>query len=144
MQSKITKRFRGSGKTDMKKGEFVEYLGEFEIAVICKGVMDGVFGKKEMVPSRNGKLSRTPFGRLIGSKLEYSSPLAIDYYGHMKKSTGFYEMLAEADIQVRMIECDVVHFASLKIEDIVEISPELIAKFPVFKKQMLKRRGFKK
>ena len=128
----------------MLKSEFAEYLGEFEIAVICKGVLNGMFGKKEMVPTRNGRLSRTPVGRLIGSNIKYSDPLAIDYYGHMKKSTGFYEMLTEIKTQVRMIECNVVHFASIKIEEIVEISPGLVAKFPVFKKQMLKRRGFKK
>jgi len=128
----------------MDTESFKSYLDLFELRVVCHGVVKEVFGKKEMVATRNGKLARTPFGRLIGSQLEFVNPLAIDYYGHLKKSTGFFDMLTEVDSQVRMIECDVVHFASIKIEDIVEIDPGMVAKFPVFKKQMLKRRGFKK
>jgi hypothetical protein len=127
----------------MEREQFQSYLQRFEMDVICQGFLSGVFGKKEMVTTRNGKLVRTDFGKLVGSNFEFSHPLAIDYYGHTKKSTGFYAMLAEIETQVRMIECDVVHFASIKIEDVVEVGSELVARFPIFKKQMLKRRGFK-
>jgi hypothetical protein len=123
---------------------FETYLRRFEQDVICEGVKRGVLGQKEMVAVRNGKLCKTEFGKLLGFELAFDCPLAIDYYGFMKKSTGFRAMLSETRSQVRMIECDVVHFASVKMEDIVEIAPKLVAEFPVFKKQMLEKRGFKK
>jgi hypothetical protein len=128
----------------MNESDFKKYLNAFESQVICQGVVYGVLGQKELVATRNGKLSRTAFGRLIGNELNFDHPLAIDYYGFLKKSIGFKEMVRESEAQLRMIECVVVHFAAVKIEEIVEISPNLVAEFPVFKQQMLKRRGFKK
>jgi len=129
----------------MRNKEFDEYLTLFENSIIVAGVEIGMLGKSELVPSREGKLSRTPFGRKIGMRVENDFPLSIDYYGHMKKTTGFYEMLKEVgEAQVRMVECIVVHFASIKIEQIVEIQSDMVAGFPVFKKQMLRERGFKK
>jgi hypothetical protein len=124
--------------------DFKKYLKQFEIWIVVAGVRTGVFGQKEVIPARRGKLADTPFGRTIGLKFDSELPLAIDYYGHMKKSTGFFEMIAEVDTQVRMIECPVVHFASIKLDDIVELSSTLISDFPVFKREMLRLRGFKK
>jgi len=123
--------------------DFKKYLLQFEAQIIVVGVCRNVFGRSEVIPARRGKLAATSFGKIIGLEFPAKSPIAIDYYGHMKKSTGFFEMIAEVDTQVRMIECSVVHFASIKLDDIVELSPELISDFPVFKREMLRLRGFK-
>ena len=127
---------------------FRSYLRKFEHDVIAAGVEKGLLGKDKLVPLRNGKLARSKFGKLIGVRIDSEIVFAVDYYGHMKKSRGLVntanDTSAEKEGQVRLLEAPVVHFASIKIEDIASLDVNMIALFPTFKQKMLIERGFKK
>ena len=130
---------------------FQNAIMDFERAIVIPGLVQGVIGKVEMVPVRKGKLASTDFGKIVGLEVFSDVPLAIDYYGYTKKSAGFFELSkrVRADYpkkQVKMVEATVVHFASLRIEDIASIcsASEVIAEFPRLKGEVLLRRGFKK
>lgn len=130
----------------MTKDEFQKTLDLFEREVIIRGVGGGHLGREEMVPVRNGKLSKQPFGKLVGLEVESETSLAVDYYGHLKKSSGFFRDVKDAtptDTQARMMRSTVVHFASIKVEDVVLLAPELVPVFPILKHELLRRRGFK-
>lgn len=131
--------------------QFTEAIECFERAIVVVGICKGVIGKTELIPIRRGKLANTAFGIAIGSSIEADKPLAIDYYGYTKRSSGFFEMCKSVKTefsskQVKMIEAPIVHFASLRIEDIATIcsASEVIAEFPRLKGEVLLRRGFKK
>jgi len=128
----------------MDEGRFKEYLTEFEQKVIVQGVVNTILGRPEMVAVRNGKLSKTPYGRLVGGEIPTDVLMSIDYYGLTKRSTGFGAIVRDIDGQVRILESQVVHFASIRIENVAELAPELVAEFPAFKQKLLRERGFKK
>ncbi len=128
----------------MDQGRFKDYLTEFEEKVIVQGVEKNILGRPEMVAVRNGKLSKTPYGRLVGGVISTDVLMAIDYYGLTKKSLGFSAIVRDIDGQVRILESQVVHFASIRIENVAELATELVAEFPAFKHKLLKERGFKK
>jgi hypothetical protein len=86
----------------------------------------------------------------MGKRLPYEESMVIDYYGYYKKSKGFFDYassLSEGnnDRQVKSITSTVVHFASLKIEEIALITsnPYLVSKYVEFKKMVLEKRGFR-
>jgi len=125
---------------------FKEYLSLFESHVLASKALFGV--KEELVPVRPGRLSRAPVGALLGSTFVLPEPLVVDYYGHLKKSSGFLVKVERAKKkyvgkQVRMVLAPVVHFATVKIEVVAKLAPELVADFPAFKKRILNTRGFK-
>lgn len=126
---------------------FDEYLKQFEEKIICTGVKNGCLGKKERVPVRPDRLEKSNFGKLLGVHVQSEDILVIDYYGFWKKSEGFgkeLEVLSnKRNYQVKSIEANVVHFASIRIEKIAELAPELVSQFPWFKKEILTARGFR-
>jgi len=127
----------------MKVKEFRAYLHDFEEQVIIKGVEDGIFGKQMMISARRGKLDSTKFGQLLGSQFEYTESIVIDYYGLLKKSTGFVAKLNSVEeIEAKAAKAMIVHFASVKDAHIVKLAPDLIVGFPPFKEYLIKVRNF--
>lgn len=127
----------------MKVKEFRNYLHDFEEQVIIRGVEDGVFGKEMMISARRGKLDSTKFGQLMGSHFEYIESVVIDYYGLIKKSTGFVTKLNSVEeIEAKAAKAMIVHFASVKDAHIVKLAPNLIVGFPPFKEYLIKVRNF--
>jgi len=129
---------------------FKEYMRMFEHEVICAGVKNGCFEKKELVPVRPGRLSKTQFGSRMGLTLACDAPVVVDYYGLFKKSAGLKKKIdAEVrkykGLQVRMIESLMVHFAAVKIEEVAKMAStaSMVAGFPKFKAEVLLLRGFK-
>lgn len=119
------------------------FMKTFEQKVVIPGLLNCKLGKLEEVSTQDGKLAKTNFGKTIGILLPYEGKdfIAINYYGHIKKSSTFYYTSRKAKIgTVR-----VVHFASLRIEYIAKATKELelIAGFAKFKEEILKIRGFK-
>lgn len=135
----------------MGKLNFLNYLRQFEIEVICKGATQGVIGKVRLVNAREGKFSCTRYARFLGDQVDSDTPLVIDYYGYQKRSRGFIRLVQEEkesirNRQVKCIQTTLVFFASLKIEEIGEITSDQYLKsgFSEFKKTILYWRGFEK
>lgn len=127
----------------MKVKDFRNYLHDFEEQVIIKGIEDGVFGKQMMISARRGKLESTKFGQLMGSHFEYTESMVIDYYGLIKKSTGFVVKINSVEeIEAKAAKAMIVHFASIKDAHIVKLAPDLILGFPPFKEYLIKVRNF--
>ena len=129
--------------------QFLRYLTIFETEFIPKGIKSGVLGKSWLVSVRPGKLSKTAYGQLIGDCINSEISFAIDYYGHIKKSKGLIHVINEKSLaikgrQLKKVQSTMVHFASIKIEDIAEITkdPFIITKFSEFKKVLLMNRGY--
>lgn len=130
---------------------FSKYLNKFESDVICVGVKQGIIGKELQVNVREGKLACTKFAKVLGSRVNSNEPFVIDYYGYLKRSNGFINLLVEEkeairNRQIKSIKARVVFFASLKIEEIAEITSSQYLKggFPEFKNTVLHWRGFGK
>jgi len=131
----------------MPKGDaFRKYLQAFEEQVIINGFEQGFFSQHILVPVRHGRLSSTRFGKLMGISFDYPKALVIDYYGLLKKSEGFYLTLAQnpGEYQVKMFWSPIVYFASVRIEDISYLAPDLVIGFSAFKERILIERGFRK
>lgn len=119
-------------------------LYALEQDVIVPAVESGRFGTKKLVPVRDGRLIHSGFGSFLIGQVDANVPLAVDYYGFLRKSAGFADLiLSMQGVQVRMIEAMVVHFASIKIEDVAEIAPTFVQYFPKLKNFLLEIRGFK-
>jgi len=130
---------------------FFKYLHIFETKFIPEGLRKGTLGKSWLISIRDGKLSGTAFGQLLGSTVDSVSLFALDYYGHIKKSKGLIlyinsKLIALKGRQLKKVEAPIVHFASITIEDISEITedPLIITKFSEFKQILLKNRGYLK
>ena len=81
----------------------------------------------------------------MGVVFDHAEPAAIDYYGFIKKSSGLMAQFANSsDLQVRAVRAPIVHFASIKVEDVSDLSPELVRDFPGFKKLLVTLREFKR
>jgi hypothetical protein len=129
---------------EMDDKELKQYLEDFEAQVILKGLQDSIFGRKIMIPVKKGKLDKSDFGNFIGGTFDCNEALVIDYYGLLKKSTGFAVKLdSYEDVEVKRVRVPVAHFASIKIEHIADLAPDLVVNFPTFKKHLVKLRGFK-
>mgnify|MGYP001371855672 FL=1 len=128
--------------------EFYEYLNLFELLIVENGVKCKEIGQEELVSVRNGKLATQNFGLRLGSNIASPVPFAIDYYGYMKKTDGFYSLVQalatdHPEGQVKSVVIPVVHFAALKIEHVMKLSADLVADFYIFKQKLLQLRGFK-
>lgn len=129
---------------------FVKYLRKFENEIIREGVLRGIIGSAKLITCRPLPFDSSRFAREMGKYLPYEESMVIDYYGYYKKSKGFFsyaESLSQGnnDRQVKSITSNVVHFASLKIEDIALINsnPYLVSKYVEFKRMVLEKRGFR-
>jgi hypothetical protein len=128
---------------DDTRQDFLEYLNQFEVGVVICGFELDMFTKHTLVPVRPCRLAFEHFGRLLGRTFDYAFPLVIDYYGMIKKSSGFMEKIMDiGKYQVKMLQAPVVFFASIRIEDVAEIAPALVSGFPAFKNRLLAERGF--
>ena len=128
----------------MKKRAFEVYMASFESEVLCELHALAIL---KMIPVRPGKLAKTRFASLMGSTFNYIPSLVIDYYGLLKRSTGLVEKILEMKRkiqgkQLRLIKVPVIHFASVRMEDVAASAPELVAALPEFKKTILSARGF--
>ena len=123
-----------------------KYLELFEKNIVIPGVESGVLEVNDvMVPVKDGKLDDTPFGKFLGNSFEYKSVLSIDWYGLLKKSTGFrIKCESYTDVEVKRLRSGIVHFASIKIEDIAKINKTMVTEFPGFKSYLVSLRAFKK
>ena len=130
----------------MRSFNFAKYQSRFEEEVICKGVEKGLIGKLHQVNVRMGKFAYTKYARVVGEKINCDIPFALDYYGYLKRSTGFLDIIEDREPlrQVKSIQTTVVFFASLKIEEIACITMDqyLRGGFSEFKKEVLYWRGF--
>ena len=127
----------------------VKYLNQFENKVIIEGFKKGIFGKRieEIVPLRNGKLTSTTFGNYIGRSFVYKALLSINYYGLFKLSTEIINAAKNAETifsEIRSIKSPVIHFNSVKIEQVKELAPELVQEYSDFKKYIVDLRWNKK
>lgn len=129
----------------MDKLELQKRIEEFEREVIIKGLENGGLNslRKQQVPVDRCKLSRT-FGKCIGSVVDTDLILTVDYYGYLKKSRGFYK--AAENVDDKTIRSNLIHFASIKIEDITNVTQnvDVIVGFAKLKNQILIERGFRK
>lgn len=123
-----------------------KYLDLFEKNIVVAGVeSEALIVKKVMVPVKDGKLDITPYGSFLGNEFNCDNILVIDYYGLLKKSTGFSDACLEyTEVEIRRLKSNIIHFASIKIEDIVNLDKDLAVDFPGFKKYLVALRGFKK
>ena len=128
----------------------MNYLNKFE-KVIEAGVTQNIIGKDTLVNVREGKFACTKYARTLGERVNSEVPFVIDYYGYLKRSKGFINLIRDKEeaIRNRQIKCvhaRVVYFASLKIEEIAEVttSQYLRSGFSEFKKRILYWRGFEK
>ena len=127
----------------MKIKQFRDYLCKFEEQVIVKGIEEGIFGKTMMISAKRGRLDSTKFGQLMGTQFSHSACMVIDYYGLIKKSTGFVDKLNSIeDLEIKAAQAFTVHFASIKDAHIVKLAPDLIVGFPPFKEYLIKVRNF--
>jgi hypothetical protein len=129
---------------------FEDYLSKFEYEVLIKGYELCIFNRTQLVSTNLGVLGNSKFASQMGKLLSYPGILVVDYYGHLKKSYGFIDALKEErkklnGRQIKMMESVTIHFNSVKIEDIADISKDsfLISNFAEFKKEVLVKRGFK-
>jgi hypothetical protein len=123
-----------------------KYLELFEKNIILAGVETETLPiSRVMVPVKNGKLDDTKFGNFLGNWFDYGSVLVVDWYGMLKKSTGFKNQYdSYTEVEVKRLRSDIVYFASIKIEDIVNLDKSLCVDFPAFKNYLVHLRGFKK
>jgi len=108
---------------------------------------EGVFGEDKRVALYNNRLTKSQFAHLIGSWFPSDFPCAIDYYGLLKRSEAFWAVVRELreqlpGKQIKSIETKVVHFASIRVEQVAQLAPDLVADFPWYKKVVLDARGF--
>ena len=128
----------------MNDNNFKEYLYAFEKSIMIPGVERDVFTKEGKVAVKECKLCNTPFGEFVGTVLEYNRPMAIDYYGLIKKSTGMMDIVnGYKNIEIKSIIVPIIHFASIKHEHISSLSPELLSMFTEFKDHLVQLRGFR-
>lgn len=128
---------------------FHDYLERFEV-MIHDAVLAGQLGKMELVSVRPPRLESAYFGRVMYSSMDFDEPFAINYYGLIKRSRGFLDQLNEACYELRgkqlkMMETTVVHFASVKMEDLnyLTANEQTIGHFPQFKAMVLGHRNFR-
>jgi len=132
---------------EMKLARFREYMRDFEILVVEQAVGHEVLGRVDMIPVRPGRLTHTRFGATMGRIIDSGVQFAVDYYGLLKRSSALQEEIELVTKQLtgrqlKLIECTVVHFASIRIEHVARFQLGLVSEFPLFKRAILKARGF--
>jgi len=123
----------------------IEYLREFERRVIVEGFFSSLIGKteEEIVPLRAGRLAKEVLGQFVGKSFRCDSVLAINYYGLYKLSNGIYKAVDSVKMlfpDLRSIKSPVVHFNSLKAENVIALAPDLAPDYEVFKRYIVKLR----
>lgn len=124
--------------------DYSKYRDDFEKKIIMASINENKIFKKRKVPAKKGRLYNTDFANFLGEMFEHEEILAIDYYGFFKKSSGFLEkMISYEDVEIKSMRVPVAHFASIKVELVSDLAPELVVNFSTYKRHLLKIRGFK-
>jgi len=130
---------------------FKKYLSRFEKSIVVKGFTIGVLGTSQFVSVKNSPINSSTFAYKMGKLLNCEEVLALDYYGYFKKSKGFYLKVKKereqlGGRQLKMVKSAVIHFNSIKMEDLLKITEDsyLLSNFAEFKCKVLKKRGFTK
>lgn len=117
------------------------YLKAFETEVLVNAFINGIMGgKNEPTPVRPVKLNKTPFGHFIGHSFKFSDPLAFNYYGMVKVSTGVLEVVQEAEAVfpgLKLMNVPVINFSSIRKEHIYYLAPDLLSNFDQFKEHLI-------
>lgn len=122
-----------------------DYLQEFERRVVIDGFRRELIGKtgEEVVPLRAGRLAKEALGQFVGKSFHCDSVLAINYYGLYKLSSGIYAAVESVRMlfpDLRSIKSPVVHFNSLKAENVIALAPDLAPDYERFKKYIVQLR----
>lgn len=124
---------------------FATYRADFENC-IAREVTAGRLGKIERVTLKPNMLATSSFGHAMGEYVPSHTPFIIDYYGYMKRSIGQEEAIVKAMNQSpppRFITTTVVHFAALRMQNLVYVIPHhLLAAFVEFKNIIIATRHF--
>jgi hypothetical protein len=116
--------------------QFFDYLHTLEHALVYRRDL----WRAQEVSKKDCKLSRQQFGQILGNSFECDFNCVIDYFGLLRKSTGFLrEALCYTDTSV---PTNILYFQSIKIETVLSVSPALVQYFPVCKEKILSIRGF--
>lgn len=118
-----------------------EYLLQFEKDVLIK-LFENVYLTRipEPVPLKKGKIHNTAFGNFIESAFEFQEVFAIDYYGLFKISTEIIKIKLNhihTFPAIKIINSPVIHFSSVKKEQVQELAPDLYNDFDNFKKHLV-------
>lgn len=117
------------------KNMWKDYLLEFENKVLLKIYQSSANSMKvEPVPIRPGKLLKTDFGGFIGQSFQHKDLIAFNYYGLFKISSGIINVDRDGS---NTVMAPVIHFSSVKIEDVEQHCKELIVDFVSFKKSLV-------
>jgi len=131
----------------MESDVFRKLIDDFEKDIIVGGIAKKVFTKRADVPTKRGKLSYQEFGKTLGNVIDTRLVLAIDYYGHIKKSLGFLEKMKSCGNPLPAeMNSYLVHFASVKMEDVAAMTDDvrIMINFPRLKNEVLILRGFRR
>jgi len=131
----------------MESIKFRKLLDTFEKNIIVEGILRKRFTKKGQVSTKRGKLFYNDFGKILGSTIDTSIILAIDYYGYIKRSKGFLNKLESTGNPIPTeMKSYIVHFASVKMEDIAFMTNDVsvMIDFPRLKNEILILRGFRR
>jgi len=120
--------------------DFYEYLKEFEVKVIIQGILLGHFGKIEKISTKQTRLAL--FEKYLGSEIYTEVVMAVDYYGYYKKSSSLIDISRDLGSQHKMLDAIIIHFASVRMDQIAKLAAHLIEGFPHFKNELLYLRGF--
>ena len=128
----------------MDSNQLFQYMQSFETSIVVAGVVQGLLGVKSNIPTKEGKLARRHFGKVVNKvPLDTTHNIVIDYYGLHKKSAGF-TTAAVHNKDLPSCPTILVYFAAIKLKDIATLAPGLASAFPLFKDWLLVERGFKK
>jgi hypothetical protein len=126
--------------------DYEQVLQRYEHCV-TNAVQRGLIGKTERVTLKPNALAATSFGDILGRYIDTEIPFIIDYYGYLKRSIGQEHVimhLMSKSPTPRFIETTVVHFASLRMNDIVAICPgDFLSCYASFKQFLIANRNFR-
>jgi len=124
-----------------------DFLTRFEKDIAEEGVKQGLFQITRKIPIRPGKLTHKKFGKAVGSLIDSGYPFVVDYYGHCKKSRGFFEhafrIKHETGVLPTMVKVPVVHFEAVKDKHfytLIPDDPKFLGMFFYTKKELIRLR----
>jgi hypothetical protein len=126
---------------------FQQYIENFERRVALLGILSYGLGNMSKIPIRPGKLDDSPISHFLGKQIQTQYLFAIEYYGYLKKSKGFYDYVSQearflSDGGCLRITAPVVHFGAIKSKVVADLAPDLMREFHEFKSVLLEKRGF--
>ena len=124
-----------------------DFLIRFEREIAEEGIKQGIFPTTRKIPIRPGKLTHKKFGKVVGTVISSQFPFVVDYYGHCKKSSGFFEHVFrikhETGTLPSMVKVPVVHFEAVKDKHFYKLipdDPEFLGNFFYVKRQLVEMR----